>query len=67
MLRSRELYISHTDPEYPTNGMHVYAQNEHCANWNNICLDSLPGTMYSHAAIDKNNRSKYKPNKYNIL
>ena len=33
--------------------MHVYAQNEHCANWNNICLDSLPGTMYSHTAIDK--------------
>ena len=53
MLRSRELYISHTDPEYPTNAMHVYVQNEHCANWNKICLDSLPGTMYSHAAIDK--------------
>ena len=53
MLRSRELEISHTDPQYPTNAMHVCAQNEHCANWNNICLDSLPGTMYSHAAIDK--------------
>ena len=53
MLQLRELQIPHTDPRYPTTAMHVYAHNEHCRYWNNIHLESLQGTMYTHVAIDK--------------
>ena len=35
MLRSCEINFPHTDPRYPINAMHVYAQNKHCAEWNN--------------------------------
>ena len=30
MLQSCELQITQDDPNYPTNAMHVFAQNEHC-------------------------------------
>ena len=52
MLCSCEMNIPHTDPSYPINAMHVYAQNKYCAEWNNIRLDSIQGTLYTNIAHD---------------
>ena len=52
MLRSCKMNISHTDPRYPINAMHVYAQNKHCAEWNNIRLNSIQDTLYTNNAHD---------------
>ena len=52
MLRSCEMNIPHTDPAYPINAMHVYAQNKHCAEWNNTRLDSIQDTLYTNNAHD---------------
>ena len=32
--------------------MHVYAQNEHCANWNSIHLDAIHDKLYTYVACD---------------
>ena len=55
MLRSCKMDIPHTDPRYPINAMHVYAQNKHCAEWNNICLESIQDTLYTNIAHDVSN------------
>ena len=52
MLCSCEMNILHTDPSYPINAMHVYAQNKYCAEWNNIHLDSIQGTLYTNITHD---------------
>ena len=52
MLKSRELNIDNTHPDYPCNAMHVYAQNEHCANWNSIRLDAINDRLYTYVACD---------------
>ena len=52
MLHSCEMNIPHTDPRYPINAMHVYAQNKHCAEWNNTRLDSIQDTLYTNNAHD---------------
>ena len=52
MLHSCEMNILHTDPSYPINAMHMYAQNKYCAGWNNIHLDSIQGTLYTSITHD---------------
>ena len=52
MLKSRELNINNMHPDYPHNAMHVYAQNEHCANWNSTCLDAINDRQYTCVACD---------------
>ena len=55
MLCSCEMSIPHTDPRYPINAIHVYAQNRHCAEWNNICLKSIQDTLYTNITHDVSN------------
>ena len=52
MLQSCELQITRDDPKYPTNAMHVFAQNEHCDEWNARKLASLPGTLSASVVSD---------------
>ena len=52
MLQSRELLIGPDDASYPIDATHVYATNEYCAVWNNSCLESIQGTLYTCPAFD---------------
>ena len=52
MLQSCELQITQDDPNYLTNAMHVFAQNEHCDEWNARRLALLPGTVSTSVASD---------------
>ena len=47
MLQSCEFHITQDDPKYPTNAMHVFAQNEQCDEWNarKTCLTTW-NTLY---------------------
>ena len=52
MLQSCELQITQDDPNYPTNAMYVFAQHEHCNEWNARRLALLPGTVSTSVASD---------------
>lgn len=52
-LKSRELKIDHNHKDYPKHAMHVFAQNQYCDQWNNICLNSLEGEMVTINCIDR--------------
>ena len=53
MLQSCELQITRDDPNYPTNAMHIFAQNEHCDEWNARRLALLYGTVSTSVASDE--------------
>ena len=52
MLQQCELKVSHDDPTYPRQAMHVYAHNDQCDQWNNFMLQSLPGSITTSTASD---------------
>ena len=52
MLKSRELHIDNTHPDYPHDAMHVYAKNEHCSHWNSTRLDAINDKLYTYLACD---------------
>ena len=52
MLWSCELLICPDDASYLIDAMHVYATNVYYAVWNNSCLESIQGTLYTCPAFD---------------
>ena len=52
VLLSRELKITPNHPDYPIDLMHVYAQNDACAEWNNLRINCLPGELTVSRSVD---------------
>ena len=50
ILQQCELKVRHDHPSYPRHTMHVYAYNDHCDQWNDIMLQSLPGPITTNIA-----------------
>ena len=46
MLKAREMQLSDSDPVYPNDVLHVYAQNAHCSVHNEKMLRLLDGPLY---------------------
>ena len=52
MIKQCELKVQHDHLSYPRHAMHVYAYNDHCDQWNDIMLESLPGPITTNIAQD---------------
>ena len=52
LLKSRELLIDISQPDYPKNAMYVFATNAEVTSWNNIMIDSIEGQSYIYIADD---------------
>ena len=52
ILQSHELKLNPNHENYPHDAMHVYAQNVHCAAWNENRLQLLSGREFTNIATD---------------
>ena len=52
MLQDCELKLNPNHENYPSNALHVYAQNAHCDEWNTYKLKLLPGKEFTNIATD---------------
>ena len=55
MLKSHELSIVPTHPDYPKKAMHVFTTNAEAATWNTEILSCLEGELYTYLADDCKN------------
>ena len=51
-LKSRELTVDVSHPDYPKPAIHVFATNAEAGAWNNILLNNLDGESYIYVADD---------------
>ena len=54
MLQNCELKMNPNDEKYPSDALHVYAQNAYCDEWNTHKLKLLPGKEFTNIATDSN-------------
>ena len=52
MLQNCELKMNPNDEKYPSDAVHVYAQNAHCDEWNTYKLKLLSGKEFTNRATD---------------
>ena len=52
MLQNCELKMNPNDEKYPSDALHVYAQNAYCDEWNTHKLKLLPGKEFTNIATD---------------
>ena len=52
MLQKHELKINLNDEKYPSNALHVYAQNAYCDEWITYKLNLLPRKEFTTVATD---------------
>ena len=52
MLQNCELKMNPNDDKYPSDALHVYAQNVCCDEWNTYKLKLLPGKEFTNIATD---------------
>ena len=48
MLQNSELKMNPNDEKYPSDALHVYAQNAYCDEWNAYKLKLLPGKEFTN-------------------
>ena len=49
-LQNWELKMNPNDEKYPSDAVHIYAQNAHCDEWNTYKLTLLPGKEFTNIA-----------------
>ena len=52
MLQNCELKMNPSDEKYPSDALHVYAQNAYCDEWNTYKLKLLPGKEFTNITTD---------------